>query len=323
MIFENIKTNFNKELLDVDNYILKNLKSDIDLINDIGNYLTSYNGKKIRPVINILFNKIFNSKWNETHIIMASVIELIHTATLLHDDVVDLSEKRRKTLTVNKIWGNKEAILIGDYLYTKSFQMMVNLNNIKIFKLMSDTTNIMSQGEVKQLIYKKNFNITEKNYLDIIKCKTAQLFSATTLSSAILANCNTSNCNLAYKYGLHLGITYQLIDDILDYFCDDEKFGKNIADDILNGTFTLPLINLFSNNITIKNKIIEIILTNSKKDLLKIKHIVLKSTSINYTYKLALYHADKAKEALSLLHCSKKYLNIGLNLINFIINRKY
>lgn len=321
MIFENIKKEFNLELSQINYFIKNNLKSEINLIDNIGSYLIEHNGKRIRPIINILFGKILK-KNDEKNIIISSAIELIHTATLLHDDVVDLSDKRRGKLSVNKVWGNKEAILVGDYLYTKAFKMMVNLNSIEILHLMSHTTNTMSEGEINQLINRKNFNITEEDYFKIIISKTATLFSASSLSSAILAKSCKKNQKYAHNFGIHFGIAYQLIDDMLDYFTDDEKFGKNMCDDITTGTFTLPLIKLLMNDNYKKKIIIDIILNKTKKDYFKIKNLVIQSNTLDYTYKLATYHIDKAKKALSNFDQSK-FTNIAYQLSDFILKRKY
>lgn len=320
MSIKTIKNKYALDINDTNNFIKKNLSSEIKLINDISFYLTDIGGKRIRPILNIIFSKMLKN-YTKQNTIMSSVVELIHTATLLHDDVVDLSDKRRGTLTVNNIWGNKEAILVGDFLYTKSFKMMTEIKNLELLKLMANTTNIMSEGEIKQLNNIKNFNITEEIYLDIIRCKTAELFAATTLSSAILANADYEIKIMAYKYGLHFGIAYQLIDDILDYLSSDEKFGKNICDDILNGTFTLPIIK-FMNNDKKKKIIINTIIQQSDIDLFKIRDLIINSDALDYTYKLALYHIDKAKNALSIFNKSE-FLNDALSLTDFIVNRKY
>ena len=240
MKFDNIKNNFKTELNEIDNFIIENLKSNINIIGDIGHYIVSYGGKKIRPIITIIFDKILKNEIEKT-IQISSAIELIHTATLLHDDVVDLSEKRRGKLSVNTLWGNKEAILVGDYLYTKSFEIMVKLQNINLLNHMAKTTNIMSEGEVNQLLHKNNFDIKESDYFEIIKCKTAQLFASSATASALISK-KASLIEPCFSYGMNLGMAYQLIDDVLDYTSTDEKFGKNIGDDIINGTFTLPLI---------------------------------------------------------------------------------
>ena len=322
MIFEYIKKIFKNELLLVDEIIKKNSQSNIELINDIGHYIVAYGGKRVRPLITILLSKILNSD-NDKNLLMASVIELIHTATLLHDDVVDLSEKRRGKLSVNNAWGNKEAILVGDFLYTRAFQMMVSTDNINILKLMANATNKISEGEVNQLIHKYNFDINCDDYFNIIKSKTAELFSAAATIVPILALSNDKICKHASDYGMHLGIAYQLIDDILDYSSDDDKFGKNTGDDILNGTFTLPLIYLMKNNIEEKIHLKHSIVNLHKKvDILKIKNDVIKSGALDYTFKLANDHADMAKKALLSINNSQ-YTQMALSLVDFIINRKF
>ena len=187
---------------------------------------------------------------------------------------------------------------------------------------MSNTTNIMSEGEIKQLINRKNFDIKEEDYLDIIRSKTGELFAASALSSAILATSEKNILKNSYEFGMHLGIAYQLIDDMLDYFTDDEKFGKNMCDDILTGTFTLPLINLMKNDMYKKKIIIDIISKNSKEDFIKIKDLIIKSNSLDYTFKLAVYHIDKAKKALSSFKKSN-FIMLANQLTDFIINRKY
>lgn len=322
MILEHIKNEFKLELAQIDDFIKTNIATNVDLINNISTYLTLHSGKRIRSLIHLLFSKISSNHNNNSNITTASAIELIHTATLLHDDVVDTSEKRRGNLTVNTVWGNKEAILVGDFLYTKSFKMMVETKNINILKLMAHTTNIMSEGEIKQLIHRNNLDITEFEYLDIIKCKTAELFAASSLSSLILSNKSANNLHNAYIFGIHLGLAYQLIDDMLDYFTTDEKFGKNIYDDILCGTLTLPIIILMKENANTKKHILEIILTKSQKNLITIKNLVIKSNALDYTFNLALYHIDKAKKALSNFERSK-FLDLTMQLVDFIIQRKY
>lgn len=322
MKFEEIRDVFKPELLRVDNFIRENLKSNIGLINDIGEYVLLYGGKRVRPLIAILFGKIFGGVSDKT-ILMSSIIELIHTATLLHDDVVDVSEKRRGKLSVNAMWGNKEAILVGDFLYTRSFQMMVNVNDMDILKLMAATTNIMSEGEVNQLIHQKNFDISEEDYFNIIKCKTAQLFAASSLSSAILAKVDTKLCDAAFSYGMHLGMAYQLIDDMLDYHTDDERFGKNVGDDIFGGTFTLPLIYAMSNDKSSKLKICDIISNGyNKDDLLSIRDMVLNSGALNYTFDLALNHVKESKKALSSI-VESDYTRMALSLVDFVVSRQY
>ncbi|CAB3976497.1 polyprenyl synthetase family protein [Candidatus Azoamicus ciliaticola] len=322
MNIEDIKKKFEVEMKLVEDFIVKSLYSNIDLIGNVGEYVILYGGKRVRPLIVMLFSKIFSSDHDKT-ISMAGAIELIHTATLLHDDVVDLSDKRRGKITVNNLWGNKEAILVGDFLYTRAFQMMVNVDNLNILKLMADTTNIMSEGEVYQLVNRSNFDIKESDCLNIIKCKTAQLFAASASVSPILSNLQDELKIAAFNYGMYLGIAYQLVDDFLDYSTDDVRFGKNIATDIKSSTFTLPLIYFMnesnSNKIFVKN-----ILSRdfTSDDVLDIRNNVLKSNALNYTFNLASDYADLAKKAILSIPESK-YTHLALSLIDFVLNRKY
>lgn len=319
MKFDDIKNNFKKDLNEIDNFIKTNLKSDINIIGDIGHYIVSYGGKKIRPIITLIFDKMIENNIEKT-IKISSAIELIHTATLLHDDVVDMSEKRRGKLSVNKVWGNKEAILVGDYLYTKSFEIMVKLDNIDLLSHMAKTTNIMSEGEVNQLLHKNNFDIKESDYFEIVKGKTAQLFASSAAASAILSK-KKELVDACFSYGMNLGIAYQLIDDILDYTSTDEKFGKNIGDDILNGTFTLPLIYAMTEKKT-KEKIKNIIIKSDKEKLNQIKEIVIESNALDYAMKLAITHTNNAKKAISVFNKSKNK-EMAEYILDFITERKY
>lgn len=322
MNFEDMKVFFKQEIMDIDNFILSSLKSKVELIDNIGNYLILHSGKRIRPLLTLIFSKIFDADYFKT-ISIASAIELIHTATLLHDDVVDVSDKRRGKLTVNKLWGNKEAILVGDFLYTRSFQMMVDINNIHVLKLMSCTTNTMSEGEVFQLINRGNFNITESACIEIIKCKTAKLFSAATCVSGIISNASEDLINATEKYGYYIGIAYQLIDDVLDYSSSDDRFGKKIGVDILSSTFTLPLVNFMKLNKHNKDFIINTVNSEINFESIDlIRKSVLASNSLSYVINLAKEYAKSAKDSLQIVPCSS-YKDFALSLADFILNRKY
>lgn len=321
MNYNEIKNKFKDELKAVDCFIINNLKSDSKIVEDIGDYITLCSGKKIRPLLAILFGKMMFNCEKEV-ILMSSVIELIHTATLLHDDVIDLSCKRRNKLSVNNIWSNKESVLVGDFLYTKSFQLMVSINNIQILKLMSKITNIMSEGEITQLIFKNNYNITEKDYFKIIISKTAKLFEAAALIAPILCNLEKKNLKIVSDFGLNFGIAYQLIDDMLDYTADNDIFGKKTGIDILNGNFTLPLIYLMENDKEKKNIIKNIILNNNDTDYYLIKKYVMESNALNYTFNLAEKHITLAKKNLNMLNDNKYKIFIN-DLTDFVINREY
>lgn len=322
MNIEEIKNVFDIEMKLIDNFILNGLKSNIPLINNIGEYVLIYGGKRIRPFLSILFSKIFLSNIVNA-VSMASAVELIHTATLLHDDVVDVSDKRRGKVTVNKLWGNKEAILVGDFLYTRAFQMMVDVNNLAILKLMSETTNIMSEGEVYQLVNRGNFDIKESDCLNIIKCKTAQLFSAASAIGCLLSNSDIKLISLSCEYGMCLGMAYQLVDDILDYSTDDIRFGKNIGTDIFSSTFTLPLVHIMNKDSIIKDSVIDIVNAGiDENSVLKIRKLVIQSDSIDYVYSIAADYIRRAKEA-ALNIPKSEYTYLAISLADFVLDRKY
>lgn len=322
MFFENIKKEFELELLEVNELIKTSLVSNVDLIKDVSDYIISCGGKRIRPLLTILFSKLLNCKGNK-HIISACVIELIHTATLLHDDVVDISEKRRGKVTINCNWGNKEAILVGDFLYTRSFQIALEIKNFEILKLISDSANIMSEGETVQLVNKRNFNMNESDYFFVVKSKTAQLFSTSTSIGSIVANSEFDVRNSVANYGMHLGIAYQLVDDALDYITNSDKFGKNVGDDIFDGIFTLPLIYAFKNiSISDKNKLYSIINNYDRSCLQDVKDIVINSGGIEYTLDIAKAEINNARKFLSILPKSK-YLDISFSILDFVINRDH
>jgi|TARA_B110000037_G_scaffold215092_1_gene271991 octaprenyl-diphosphate synthase len=221
--------------------IKKSLSSDIPIINQISNHIISGGGKRMRPILHLLMSGM-GGEINEVNHKIAAIIEFIHTATLLHDDVVDQSERRRNIKTANAIFGNSASVLVGDFIYSRSFQMMVGVNNIQIMKVLSDTTNAISEGEVLQLLNIHNPDINENQYFKVIQFKTAKLFEACG-SLAGIANTNSPEMINAYsKLGLHFGIIFQLIDDILDYSGNSNQIGKNIGDDLNDGKVTLPLI---------------------------------------------------------------------------------
>jgi octaprenyl-diphosphate synthase len=238
---EDIISPIHTDLQCVNNVIKKSLSSDIPIINQISNHIISGGGKRMRPILHLLMSGM-GGEINEVNHKIAAIIEFIHTATLLHDDVVDQSERRRNIKTANAIFGNSASVLVGDFIYSRSFQMMVDVNNIQIMKVLSDTTNAISEGEVLQLLNIHNPDINENQYFKVIQFKTAKLFEACG-SLAGIANTNSPEMISAYsKLGLHFGIIFQLIDDILDYSGNSNQIGKNIGDDLNDGKVTLPLI---------------------------------------------------------------------------------
>ncbi|PCS24290.1 octaprenyl diphosphate synthase [Candidatus Enterovibrio escicola] len=229
------------DMAKVDTKMLAQLNSDVELINQLGFYIISGGGKRIRPMLAILSAKALNYQ-EENHCTVAAFIEFIHTATLLHDDVIDESDLRRGKATANALFGNAASILVGDYFYTRSFQMMTELRSLKILDLMSRATNVIAEGEVLQLMNCNDPNTTETSYMRVIYSKTARLFEATTQMGAVLADAPKDIEQAMQYYGRYLGTAFQLIDDVMDYTSQGEDMGKHMGDDLSEGKPTLPLL---------------------------------------------------------------------------------
>ncbi len=227
----------------VNRIIRKELHSDVALVNQIGEYLVNAGGKRIRPSLVILFAKAFGYKGSH-HLTLAAVVEFIHTATLLHDDVVDESALRRGQPTANALFGNAASVLVGDFIYTRAFQMMVSVNDMRIMEILADATNVIAEGEVLQLMSMRDPNVTQARYFQVIHSKTAKLFEAAAMLGAMIASAPDSAVTSASEYGRSLGMAFQLIDDLLDYSGNSDDIGKNLGDDLREGKITLPLIRL-------------------------------------------------------------------------------
>ncbi len=217
------------------------LHSDVELINTIAFYIINSGGKRFRPQLSLLASEAIGYQDND-RITMAAVIELIHTATLLHDDVVDDSELRRGDKTANTIWGNSSAVLVGDYLYSKSFQLMVQMDSLAVMGLMSETTNRIAEGEVLQLMHSQSLDLSAELYQEMIYCKTGCLFEAAVKTPAILAQADTATTDALAAYGRYFGMAFQIVDDVLDYTADAALLGKAVGDDWGEGKVTLPII---------------------------------------------------------------------------------
>ncbi|HXZ96740.1 MAG TPA: polyprenyl synthetase family protein [Burkholderiales bacterium] len=226
---------------EVDQVIRKRLHSNVALVRQVAEYIINSGGKRIRPALVILSASAFGYRGTH-HYDLAAVIEFIHTATLLHDDVVDGSALRRSSPTANALFGNAASVLVGDFVYSRSFQMMVEVDSMRVMRVLADTTNVIAEGEVLQLLNCHNADLDEQGYLQVIRCKTAKLFEAATRLGAILGNASAPDEDAMASYGMHLGIAFQLIDDVLDYSGDRQQTGKNIGDDLAGGKPTLPLI---------------------------------------------------------------------------------
>jgi octaprenyl-diphosphate synthase len=237
--FNVIKNLTGEESKAVDKLIVDELSSDVLLINQMSHYIIGSGGKRLRPMLLLLAAKALG-KVNESHLILAAVIEFIHTATLLHDDVVDESALRRNKETANEVWGNAASVLVGDFLYSRAFEMMVEPQKMQVMDIMAKTTNIIAQGEVLQLLNTQNLDLTETEYFTMIERKTACLFQASTHIGAILAK--ESDAKMLSNYGLYLGTAFQIVDDVLDYTSNNDTIGKTIGDDLREGKVTLPII---------------------------------------------------------------------------------
>ena len=227
----------------VNQVIRQQLHSEIGLINQISEYIINAGGKRIRPALVLLFANAFGYQGTQHHT-LAAIVEFIHTATLLHDDVVDESEQRRGQPTANTLFGNAASVLVGDFIYTRAFQMMVSVNDMRVMELLSETTNVIAEGEVLQLMNVRNPDISEASYRQVIHSKTGKLFEAAAQLGAIIANAPETDIFAVARYGRSLGTAFQLIDDMLDYTGEAQQIGKTQGDDLREGKMTLPLIHL-------------------------------------------------------------------------------
>jgi len=310
------------ELHAVDRIIVNELSSDVLLINQIGKYIVSSGGKRLRPALLLLVAKALNYQ-GAHNLTLAAVIEFIHTATLLHDDVVDDSSLRRGRDTVNSLWGNSASVLVGDYLYSKSFELMVSVGDLRIMEVLSATTTAIAEGEVLQLLNCNNPDTTEEKYLKVISRKTAILFSAAAQLAAILCKSESDIEDRAKAYGLHLGIAFQLIDDALDYQADPENLGKNLGDDLAEGKPTLPLIYAMERCSEKEAEILRASIREGDRSQLDAVNQIIESTqAIPYTIGRATEEASKAIAAIDTLDPSP-FKEALVNLARFSVNRKY
>jgi len=241
MDINSIRALSNDDMQAVNQLIQQQVDSEVALINQLGFYIVNSGGKRLRPLLTVLSARAMGIK-NDDHHTLAAIVEFIHTATLLHDDVVDESTMRRGRETANAIFGNQASVLVGDFLYTRSFQMMVSLKRMRVMEILSEATNQIAEGEVLQLMNCNDASTTEARYFDVIYGKTARLFEAATQLSAVLTDQPSSIEVAMQEYGKHLGTAFQLADDILDYMADSEDMGKNAGDDLAEGKPTSPLL---------------------------------------------------------------------------------
>ncbi len=295
--FTPIKT----DMAAVNQVIRTHLYSEVALVNQISEYIISAGGKRIRPQLLLLFANAYGYTGTHHHL-LAAIIEFIHTATLLHDDVVDESTLRRGRQTANALFGNAASVLVGDFLYSRAFQMMVLINHPYVMKVLSDATNVIAEGEVLQLLNIKNPDITQARYLEVIRSKTAKLFEAATQLGAFIAGAEESHINAAAEYGRCLGTAFQLIDDVLDYSGKAEDIGKNLGDDLREGKATLPLIFLMEHGTPTEQALVRnCISQGDAQHFDEIVQAITERGALEYTKKQAQAAIDQAILALQTL----------------------
>ena len=283
----------------VNTVIRQKLHSDVILINQIAEYIISAGGKRIRPVLILLVAKAHAYRGTAHHE-LAAVVEFIHTATLLHDDVVDESSMRRGRQTANALFGNAASVLVGDFLHSRSFQLMVALDNMRVMQILSDATNVIAEGEVLQLLNMHDPDVTQESYLTVIRSKTAKLFEASAQLGALIAGASEADIEAAAEYGRSLGTAFQLIDDVLDYAGDAAEIGKNVGDDLREGKPTLPLIYLMENGTPEQRELVRsCIEQGDEQHFDAILAAVTSSGALDYTRTQAEIAARRAADAIA------------------------
>lgn len=320
--FADIRQLVDAETVAVNQLIVKELSSGVLLVNQIGHYIINSGGKRLRPMLLLLAAKALNYS-GDKHITLAAVIEFIHTATLLHDDVVDESSLRRGKDTANRLWGNSASVLVGDFLYSRSFEMMVGVKDLRVMEILSSTTTAIAEGEVLQLLNCNNPATTEQKYLDVVARKTAILFSAAGQLAAVLTASPESIEEGLKEYGLRLGIAFQLIDDALDYMADPEELGKNLGDDLAEGKPTLPLIYALEHATSEQAALLRAAIEQGEREHFKDVYAIVESTdAIAYTARRAREEAEKAIAALDCLPPSQ-FKEALVRLARFSVARSY
>ena len=319
---EQVKVLMADDMAAVNQLIIDSFRSEVALINQLSAYLIGSGGKRLRPLILLISSRVFDYQGQHHHT-LAAVIEFIHTATLLHDDVVDASDMRRGQATANNLWGNEASVLVGDFLYSRAFQMMVKVENLDVMKILSDTTNTIAEGEVLQLLNCHDPDISEEQYLIVIRSKTAKLFEAAARLGAVLSDQDQEMEQALACYGRHLGTAFQLVDDVLDYSANSEELGKNVGDDLAEGKPTLPLIYAMKHGSPEQANIIrEAIKAGGRDKITTVTQIIQETKAIHYTAEAARKEAEFALQALEILPQSP-YTEALSVLAEFSIQRSY
>ncbi|RZS77026.1 octaprenyl diphosphate synthase [Pigmentiphaga kullae] len=303
----------------VDAVIRARLDSDVPLIRTIADYIIGAGGKRMRPALLLMVARALGYEGQQHHL-LAAVVEFIHTATLLHDDVVDESALRRGRATANAVFGNAASVLVGDFLHSRSFQMMVETGSVRVMQILADATNVIAEGEVLQLLNVHDPLVTEERYLQVVRYKTARLFEASAQLAAVLAGATPEQEAAAAEYGRRAGTAFQLIDDVLDYSGEAEALGKNLGDDLREGKPTLPLIRLLDVGTPAQQTLVRTAIENGEGDFVAVAAAIRESDALDYTRARARIEADAAVAAISTYPVSA-FRDSLLEFCAFAINR--
>jgi len=320
-----LKNLLGDKLQKVENLIQEKLRSEVNLIQKMSNHHLRSGGKRLRALLTLESAKLTGYKEDKRDINLAACVELIHSATLLHDDVIDESELRRGVKTTNSIWGNQSSILVGDYLLSRCFEMMVEDGDLEVLKLLSSTSSKIAQGEVLQLQHKGEADLLEETYIDIINLKTASLFSAATKTGACLSGSNEKEKKALESYGRNLGLAFQIADDALDFYAKEKLFGKEIGKDFFEGKVTLPMIIIFQKGNKEEKNFLNEIMRKEKRteqDFSNTLSLINKYKAVEATFKKAEYFVNVSYDALAIFpdNEDKKILQ---NLTSFSLNRSF
>jgi octaprenyl-diphosphate synthase len=310
------------DMLAVEEQFRVNLATEVELVAKVGQYILSSGGKRFRPMLVLLCSRLCNYT-GDKHIGLAAAVEFIHTATLLHDDVVDSAVLRRGNRSANSVWGNQTSVLVGDYLFTKSFSMMVQSNNLRVMQILADTTTVLTEGEMQQLVNTCDLEIGEQEYFQVIRDKTAILIAASCEIGAVIANANDQHEKALHEFGLEVGTAFQLMDDALDYVAEQEEFGKERGHDLYEGKMTLPLIHTYSQLDSSERQEVDRIVEAEEltsKDLDYVCALIEAKGGIEYTRQKATERVEKAKDLLSIFPPSAEHQAL-CDLADYVVSR--
>jgi octaprenyl-diphosphate synthase len=306
----------------VNRVIQQQLHSDVPLVNQIAHYIIGAGGKRIRPALVLLFANAYAYRGSHHHR-LAAIVEFIHTATLLHDDVVDESSLRRGRETANALFGNAASVLVGDFLYSRAFQMMVTIGDMRVMQILADATNVIAEGEVLQLMNMHDPDVTEDRYLQVIRSKTAKLFEAAAQLGTLIAGGSDTEVDAAGEYGRSVGTAFQLIDDVLDYSGNSDEIGKNVGDDLREGKPTLPLIYLMQHGTPTQRELVRACIEQGdQQHFSEILDAIIASGALEYTRQAAHNAAKRAADSISKLSDSQ-FKESLLELCAFAVDRNH